>query len=188
MRFSTERLILKSLELSFADDFVEGLNNLNVSKNLETVPHPYAKKDAINWIKKNIKEKKKTKFLFGIYLKSEKKIIGVVDFSINKDNLVARSGSWINEKYWRQGFVTEAKIVVIDYLFKNHKIRKFFTQVYSGNIASRKAIMKLGYKKEGLLRKNSISKATGKIHDVIALGLLKEEWEERRKSLISKFK
>jgi len=110
MRFSTERLILKSLELSFADDFVEGLNNLNVSKNLETVPHPYAKKDAINWIKKNIKEKKKTKFLFGIYLKSEKKIIGVVDFSINKDNLVARSGSWINEKYWRQGFVLKQRL------------------------------------------------------------------------------
>ena len=188
MKFVTKRLILKPMELSFADDLVEGLNNLNVSKNLSTVNYPYSKKDAISYIKKSIEDnkKKKNKLQFGIYLKSEKKIIGGFSFSINNNDLVAKGGSWINEKYWRQGYITETKVVIIDYLFNKLKIRKLSSQVYKENIASKKALIKLGYKKEGLLKKQVICKATGKVHDLVVLGLFKEDWLKKRKSLIKR--
>lgn len=39
----TDRLILRQYKISDANDVVEGLNNLNVSKWLAYVPYPYTK-------------------------------------------------------------------------------------------------------------------------------------------------
>lgn len=46
----TDRLILRPYKLEDADDLVDGLNNLNVSKWMAFVPYPYTKQDAVNYI------------------------------------------------------------------------------------------------------------------------------------------
>ena len=50
----TERLILRQYKISDADDVVDGLNNLNVSRWLVSVPFPYTKEDALNYINNSI--------------------------------------------------------------------------------------------------------------------------------------
>ena len=50
----TERLILRQYKISDADDVVDGLNNLNVSRWLASVPFPYTKEDALNYINNSI--------------------------------------------------------------------------------------------------------------------------------------
>lgn len=52
----TDRLILRQYKLSDADDIVEGLNNLNVSKWMAFVPYPYTKEDAIKYITNSIEK------------------------------------------------------------------------------------------------------------------------------------
>jgi ribosomal-protein-alanine N-acetyltransferase len=189
MKLETKRLILRPPKLSDANDIFEGFSNLNVLKFIFNIPYPYKLKDTISWIKKHLKYQKKKKidkYEFCLELKNTKKVIGIVGLSINWKNKVAETGSWISEDYWKQGYVTEAKIAVLDFAFNKLKIRKLESATLKENIASKTALKKLGFKKEGLLRKKIISPITGKIHDQCRFGLLKEEWEEARKKLIKK--
>jgi len=118
MELKTKRLILREFGKRKTDvtDIVEGANNINVTKWLLVLPCPYKKKDAIWWIN-HCKEKKKKKesFDFAIELKSEKKLIGGIGLSsIKKDQGTATIGYWLNEKYHKQGFGTEALKSVLD--------------------------------------------------------------------------
>ena len=50
VRLETERLILRSPTLTDADDIVDGIGDLEVSRHLLRAPYPYARDDAIWWI------------------------------------------------------------------------------------------------------------------------------------------
>ena len=168
-------------------DLVEGIGEFDVAKMLSKVPHPYKKKDADIFIKKKIKkwkQKDKTDYMFYIELKSENKVIGAIGIhEIDKFSGKGKTGSWLNKKYWRNGYMTEAKIAVNDFAFNKLKLRKLNSDVYVENKASNATQLKMGYKLEGVRRKNNKSFLTGKIHDINEYGLLREEWLKRRKKL-----
>ena len=50
MIIESKRLILRNWKDSDIQDLVEGLNNINVSKWMVSVPFPYTEKDAKNFI------------------------------------------------------------------------------------------------------------------------------------------
>ena len=188
MILETKRLILRPIRKSDWKDLIEGAGNINVAKMTQNIPYPYKKKDALGWINKtneDWKKKKKEEYHFSIELKSEKKIIGSMDLSkVDSFNGTATTGSWINKKYWRQGYITEAKIAVNDFAFNKLKLRKLNSDVYAFNKASNATQKKMGYKIEGLEKKQSRSLATKKIHDSYLYGLFKEDWEKIRAKLI----
>ncbi len=188
MRLETKRLILRKPRLSDWKDIYEGCKDLEVSRYLSIVPHPYTKKDAISFIKdtlKNWNKKKKSKYIFFIELKSEKKIIGVTDIhNTDKDNKKVSTGSWIAKKYWRKGYIKESKIAVIDFIFDKLKFRKIETEAFIENQSSNSMQKKLGFKKEGIRRKSITAKSTGKIHDSVIYRLFKREWKKIRAKLI----
>jgi len=187
MKFETERLIIRPYKLSDVDNLVIGLNNLNVTKYLVKDPYPYTKKDAKKYVLSEIKEKKRKKpnnYAFALILKSNNKLIGGVGADIKYQHITATTRSWINEDYWEKGLITEAKIVFHDFLFNKLKLRKLRSGVYSNNVHAQKSLLKLGFKKEGFQRKQIICNATGKIHDVIQFGLLKEDWIKARRKLL----
>lgn len=170
----TERLILRPFRLTDADDIVEGLNNLNVSKWLAFVPYPYTREDAIKYIEDSINNKL---YNFAIVLKSENKVIGSTQLSnISKIHGTAGGGIWINEKYHGNGYGTEAWGARIRYAFNELGLRRLENGYFEGNESSFKMQEKFGYKNEGVRRKKFISMATGKVEDEYITGLLKEEW------------
>jgi len=188
MKLETKRLILRKPKMSDADDIAEGIGNYDVAKMLMKVPYPYTKKNAEDFIKKRIqkwKEKDLDDYLFMIELKSEKKVIGAIGVHrIDFFNGVGTTGSWINKKYWRNGYMTEAKIVVNDFVFSKLKLRRIESNIFIENKASGATQKKMGYKFEGMKRKCAKSKASGKIHDENIWGLLKEDWVKARKKLV----
>ncbi len=170
----TERLILRQYKLEDADDIVEGLNNINVSKWLAGAPFPYTKEDALYFINKSIDNKL---YNFAIVLKSENKLIGGIQITnIDKHNGTAGGGIWISEKYWGHGYGTEALGAKIKYAFEELGLRRLENGYFKENEKSHKMQMRYGYKDEGVRRKRFVSKATGKIEDEYITGLLKEEW------------
>lgn len=190
MKLETSRLILRKAKKSDWKDILEGASDLNVSKNMTTVPHPYGKGDAEWFINDSIKKwNQKKGYSFFIELKSEKKVIGVMTIGgINEFTGTATTGSWINRKHWKKGYITEAKIAVNDFAFNNLKLRRLNSTVYTDNKASNATQSKMGYKLEGMSRKAQRSKSTGKIHDLNIYGLLKEDWKKARIALIKKYK
>ena len=180
MQLETRRLILRPLKISDADDTVKGISNPNVTKWLLVVSYPYKKKDAISWIKHTQSEwKKKNKegYHFGIELKEEGRIIGGCGLdSVN--GYSASIGYWLGEKYWNKGYGSEMLEALIDFAFKNIKLKRLEADVFAGNPSSGKLLEKYGFKKEGLKRQACICKADGKVKDEIVYGLLRREWKK----------
>jgi len=182
MKLETKRLILRRPRLSDWEDIVEGCKNLDVVRYLAVVPHPYKKKNAIEFIKdcqKKWNGKNQKAWPFFIELKSEKKVIGVIEiFSYSKQHRICETGSWINRKYWRKGYITEAKITVNNFAFDKLKVRKMETGVYEKNKASNATQKSIGYKYEGTRLRHHISNSTGKVHDEHLYGLFKKDWKK----------
>ena len=180
MTIETKRLILRKPKISDWKDIVEGIGEYDIAKMLLKVPYPYKKKDADDFIKRMIKtwkDKEPSDYLFFIELKSEKKVIGAIGIHrIDKFSKTGETGSWINKKYWRNGYITEAKIAINNFAFNELKLRRLDSPVFRDNIASNATQLKMGYKFEGIKRKCSKSKASGKIHDINIYGLLKADW------------
>jgi len=186
MKLETPRLILRKPRLSDWKDIVEGAGEYDVAKNTKSIPHPYTRKDAEWFIKNTLKNWAKSGYAFMIELKDERKVIGVMGLHhILAFNGTASTGSWINKKYWRQGYITEAKIAVNDFAFNTLKLRRLTSTVNINNKASNATQLKMGYVFEGIQRKASKSKASGKIYDLNMYGLLKEDWKKARVKLQS---
>ena len=170
----TPRLLLREWTLEDADDVVEGLNNLEVSKWMAFVPYPYTKKDAVNYINKSLESKDLN---FAIVLKEENKVIGGTQLrNVDLVQGTASGGIWLNEKYQGKGYGTEAWGARIKYAFDVLGLRRLENGFFKGNEKSFKMQQKFGYKEEGLRRKRYICMSTGKIVDEYITGLLKEEW------------
>lgn len=182
MKIVTKRLILRPIEKKDIPALIKNINNLKVSKWLLVVPYPYKLKDAKWWFnhcQEEKKKKSKDKYNFAIELKSEKKQIGGIGLNhVNKFQGTAEVGYWLGEKYWRQGYGSEALEAVLNFAFNKLKLRRIWGPIFVGNPSSGKLLEKFGFKKEGIMRKAVKSKATGKIHDEIFYGLLKEEWKK----------
>lgn len=182
MKIKTKRLILREWAQKDKKDLIEGINNLDVTKWLLVVPYPYKNKDANWWIKhckENIKKKPRESYDLALELRENKKVIGT--FSLGKVDKIQRTatlGYWLNKKYHRQGYGTEALGELIKFAFNKLKLRRLNASVFPENLSSGKLLEKFGAKKEGLKRKSKICKADGKIKDEIIYGLLKSEWKK----------
>jgi len=77
-----------------------------------------------------------------------------------------------------KGYGSEALKIMVDYLFLSKDIRRIQAQTDPRNIASQKVLEKVGFKKEGTLRKNFFMR--GEWVDAFIYSILREEWKEPR--------
>ncbi|MFA6073692.1 MAG: GNAT family N-acetyltransferase [Candidatus Woesearchaeota archaeon] len=181
MKLQTERLIIRKRKITDADDVVEGINNIKVSKWLLKAPYPYTKKDATAWLSRATK---KEDYSFLIELKAEKKVIGAIGLQdVNKAQGITGIGYWLNEKYHCQGYGSEALGAMLDLAFNKLKLRRVYAEIFAGNLSSGKLLEKYGAQKEGFARKAKISKADKKIKDEILYGLLKEDYKKATRKM-----
>jgi len=184
-KLETKRLILRKPKRSDWKDLVEGLNDIQVARETKVIPNPYGKKDAIKFIKDARKKFRKRKgYPLFLELKGKEKVIGCIDIgNIKKFNGTATTGSWVNRRYWQNGYMTEAKISANSFVFNELGLRRLESEVFVGNKASEKTQKRMGYKHEGTKRKAIKSKSTGKIRDTEIYGLLKEDWDNKREKV-----
>ena len=150
IKIETPRLLLRPLRLEDADDLVEGLNNLEVSKWMAFVPYPYTKEDAIEFINKALNSKD---YNFAIVLKEENKVIGNVQIrNIDYSQGTAHGGIWINEKYQGKGYGNESWGARIKFAFEELGLRRLENGYFKGNERSFKMQQRYGYKNEGIKR------------------------------------
>jgi RimJ/RimL family protein N-acetyltransferase len=91
---------------------------------------------------------------------------------------VARIGAAILDPHERgKGQGTEAHRLLVSYLFTHWNMVRIEAFVAAGNLSARSVLKKLGFAEEGVLRSRVF--AHGHRHDVVAYGLLAEEWSRR---------
>jgi RimJ/RimL family protein N-acetyltransferase len=172
IKLTTERLILRPLIDSDADNIAKAANNKNIYDNTLTIPYPYKKKDAREWIEsleKHYQSDYPDKVNLGIEL--EGKIIGVISLNSIEKNHKAEIGYWLSENYWGKGIMSEAVSTMIEFGFSKLKLKRIYAKTFTFNPASGKVLEKNGFEKEGLLKKEVVK--DGRYLDAFLFGLIK---------------
>ncbi len=110
--------------------------------------------------------------------KSDNTPIGMLFYETVHDHphgWVAEIGFILKPESWNQWYGSEMGGAIIDFLFENTGIHKIFWAHHVGNTASRKILLKLGMKQEGIARSVRYKDTTW--NDETQYGLLREEWE-----------
>lgn len=177
MELKTERLTLREFDKNDLKNLVVLANNLNVSKYLEKVPHPYTKSDGKWFINKSLADsREKSRENYELVIEYQNNLVGVIGLTnIDDFNRSATLGYWLGEDYWRKGIMFEATGEIIRFAFEDLNLRRIDVEVYTSNKGSNNLIKKLGFQYEGLRKQYKRIKATGKIIDANIYGLLKEK-------------
>ena len=85
-------------------------------------------------------------------------------------------GLGVTREHRRRGYATEAALLVLKYYFGELRYQKCLVGVHSNNPASIALHEKLGFVREGTLRRMVYT--GGRFHDLHHYGMLKEEWEQ----------
>ncbi len=174
------RIIGKRISLRFprnsdADNMANILKDWEITKYTSHIPHPYAKKDAIKFIKGTAKEQKAGKVVrFVITEKDKNKLIGFISIEkISKENKNAEVGYWLGKEYWNMGIMTEAVKLLVGFSFKKLRLHRLYAGLYESNVGSRKVLEKSGFKLEGKLIESRFR--MGKYHNELRYGMVKKK-------------
>ena len=133
-------------------------------------------RDEIDWFLKIWKEGTGTRWV--ITLKGQDDFIGEIGFyEYEKKHRRAEIGYKLSKRFWRRGYMTEALMGMLDYMYKTLDLNRVHALVDPMNEGSLRMIEKQGFQREGLLR--SYEYERGAYVDLYMLSLLREDWEAR---------
>jgi N-acetyltransferase len=115
---------------------------------------------------------------------SSGQVIGSTRFmNIDRINRRVEIGStWIAPAWQRTGVNTEAKFLMLRHAFEVWKCMRVELKTDALNQKSRNAILRIGAKEEGTLRKHLIT-WTGRVRDTVYFSILDTEWPEAKARL-----
>src|SRR5947209_20005488 len=102
--------------------------------------------------------------------------------NIDRVNRRVEIGStWIARAWQRTAVNTEAKYLMLRHAFEQWKCIRVELKTDALNQKSRAAILRIGAKEEGTLRRHLIT-WTGRVRDTVYFSILDSEWPEVRRS------
>jgi len=173
----TERLVLRKIKIEDAQiAFNNWCSSETVDKYVLWKKHPSVQ-TTIEQYKRWIEEYNNEKtFRWMVELKENNDLIGTIDVSprfIKYDS--CEIGYCYGEKYWNNGYGTEALKAVIKYLFEECDAELINAEFMENNPASGRVMEKAGMKFEGRLRSRVIDKNNIR-NDLLSYSITKEEY------------
>jgi ribosomal-protein-alanine N-acetyltransferase len=167
----TERLVLREITEQDAESIYKLLSNPEVIKfdTFELFTDIKQAEDLIECFGEGFR--KKTAIFWGICLKNQSEVIGFCKCEIEIPKIRADFGYDLRPEYWNRGVMTEALDAVIDFTFNKADVNRIEALVSNENNGSIRVLEKLGFVKEGVLRKRSYW--GGSYHDMVMLSILK---------------
>lgn len=105
-------------------------------------------------------------------------MIGQVSlFNFSEQNRRAEIGYGLVRRHWGKGYMHEALSAVLDLAFTSLALRRLEADIDPRNAASLRALERLGFTREGLLRERW--QVGEEISDSVLMGLLASEWRAR---------
>jgi RimJ/RimL family protein N-acetyltransferase len=169
----SERLLLRPFRAGDVDDALAYRNDEEFARYLPWVPLPFTRRDAEEFVARNILEPWETLPTFAVVLYG--RVVGSVNLEVDATNQIAMLGYAIGRDHWGKGLTPEAARVVIGWAFETFNLARVWASTDFRNGRSRRVMEKLGMRQEGLLLSNRI--ARGQRIDDVRYGLLRGEWE-----------
>lgn len=139
--------------------YLNWLNDPVVNNFLEVRHNPPNRLDEVKDYVKNINESSNS-LLIGIYSVDNNLHIGNLKLGpVDWNNLVSNLGFVIGEKaYWGKGYASDAIKRTIEYAFTDLGLAKVTAGCYAENKGSQLALLKAGFKNEGCLSSQWLTK------------------------------
>lgn len=154
-KIETERLILRRMKPSDAQDMYDYARRPEVTKYLLWAPH-----ESLEYTRSYLKQAQQcyrqgTFHDFGVIFKEDNRFIGTCGFArIDEANATAEAGYVLNPDYWGRGIATEALCAVIALGFEKKGFNRIESRYMVDNHASRRVMEKSGMSFEGILRQS----------------------------------
>lgn len=177
---SGKKISLRKLRFSDAKDIYQNLKDKKVVRWTLSIPYPYSKDKATSFIRKtHYSLKKKKSYVFGIVLRDENTVIGIIELAkINYKDRNAEIGYWLGKRYWSKGIMTDAVKLILKFGFRKLKLHRINAALFEENIASKRVLEKSGFKLEGRIRETRFR--YGKWHNELRYGILYSEYKNKR--------
>jgi RimJ/RimL family protein N-acetyltransferase len=146
----TSRLIIRAFSPQDAQDLFEYLSDPMVY--VYEVGEPINLKQAYTYAS----DMASNEHFWAVELKSEHKVIGQLYFSQQEPHhlMTWELGYRMSPKYQQQGYGSEAAAALVQYGFEQLSMHRVVAHCNPKNVASWKLLEKIGFHREGLLRKN----------------------------------
>ena len=122
-------------------------------------------------------------------LKSSGEIVGSTRFYEIRpaDRCAAIGYTWLAKSAQRTAINTEAKLLLLTLAFERWQYNRVELITDVLNEQSRAAILRLGAKQEGILRRHLIMPG-GRVRDSVLFSIIAEEWPEVKAGLMAKLR
>lgn len=122
--------------------------------------------------------KARSLFQWGVALNESDRVVGTCTLShLDAANSRAEIGYALHRAYWGKGYINEALVALLDFAFESLSLRRIEADVDPRNAPSIRALERLGFQREGLMRERWF--VNGEVQDALFYGLLRREWKQR---------
>jgi RimJ/RimL family protein N-acetyltransferase len=149
-------LSLVPIESTHKEVLAHFLNDIDIYNNTLKIPFPYTVQNAEDWIR-SVVELENIQGLtnnWAIINKNEGLVGGLGLHQMygpesHKDEI----GYWLAKPFWNQGIMTEVLKIFCEFCFEQRELSRIEAGVFSNNEASMRVLEKVGFEKEGYLKK-----------------------------------
>lgn len=179
MLFESERIFLRKMTLEDTELYHKWRNDMDVMYSTNPALDVYPLEDTRSFVEHVILGSNTAKGYIMVD-KSDKQPLGIISLiQIDYKNRNAECIIDIGEKeYWGKGYGEEGMKLLLDYAFYEMNLHRVSLKVFSFNERAIQLYYKLGFKQEGSSRESLFR--DGKWHDMVHMGLLQQEYFERR--------
>ncbi|MGE7624971.1 GNAT family N-acetyltransferase [Viridibacillus sp. NPDC096237] len=171
----TERLILREITVDDTPAIFDLFSNNDVTRyyGMDSFTTTNQAKQLVEVFAKNYKENRGIRW--GIEVKHHEGIVGTIGFNAwHQKHKRAEIGYELHPNNWGKGYAREAVSKVIEYGFNFLDLERIGAIVYLENEASSTLLTKLGFEKEGILKKYMYQSGTS--YDTTSFSLLKNRF------------
>jgi len=176
----TPRLFLRPMVLEDAEAMHAFKSDPEATRSFGQEPHTDIEQTR-GWVRSGLEGRKEgTSMTWAILLRDTDQVIGECClWNIDHGSRRAELGYELLRSYWKRGLMSEALKSVLEYGFGEMGLNRIEANPLSTNLDSRKVLIGLGFKQEGILRQRYHHQ--GQWRDEMWFGLLQGEWAERTK-------
>ena len=171
----TPRLLLRRFRLADAEDVYAYARDSEWRRFLFTVPQPYERRHADEFVAANVLTDWRAKPQWAI--EREGRAVGTVALWIAHEHGRAEFGYTLARWLWGRGLMTEVVSALIDEAFATLPLRKVTARALAPNIGSIRVMEKAGMQFEAVLRQHFSHR--DEVFDLVHYGLLREDWERQ---------